>query len=726
MATVVLAKEFHRNLELDGSLKPRAWDVLRKLQMDEDLTGLDLKIPQGARDPRVRTARVTDNHRAVLFATGSKEDAYYLLVAIRPHDEAYEYAVKVTLRLNPANGVAEVLRETTPLPDRPWSKPAASDDDRSFLLPYRTSELEDLGILPSLAKQAIEVRDEDALQALCLQAPAWQACALLDLAYGESLDAVRRSYAREAETTKGLPTDSNDPEQLRDSLSRSASKMEFVVVEDDDHLSRMVAGDFATWRTFLHPTQRDLAERHRKGSFRIAGGAGTGKTVVAMHRAVHLAKRNPASRVLLTTFTVTLAAQLEDNLRALADEDVLKRIDVVGIDRLARQIVARTTGRDITVVYSDEEERRWEHAAAAVQDLSPSDRAIFTPRFLAAEHRQVVLGEETATQETYLNAIRKGRKVKIDRIQKIRLWRIVEEFVHRLSVDKKTTFSLIAAEAAAIAKSDRLPQANRYDHVVVDEGQDLSPAHWRLLRAVVQVGPDDMFISEDAHQRIYGAQVVLGRLGIETRGRSQRLTLNYRTTREVVGFATRILEGEAFLDLDEDDESTRLYRSLLTGPRPEPRPTDSWEEAQEHAVRTLEKWVSETSENSLSSLAVLTPDWRVSDKLVRAMKRAGIPAMVTRIDGPMDPRRVQIATVHRAKGIEFDRCLVISANAEKYPPRNVLAKAAPAERPVIEMESRCLLYVACTRPRRQLVVVWHGEPSKFLPFDVDNVAQSDE
>ncbi|UUV29647.1 AAA family ATPase [Amycolatopsis roodepoortensis] len=694
--------------------------------MDEDLTGLDLKIPQGARDPRVRTARVTDNHRAVLFAAGSKEDAYYLLVAIRPHDEAYEYAGKVTLRLNPANGVAEVLRETTALPEQPWSKPAASHDDRPFLLPYSTSELEDLGILPSLAEQATVVRDEDALQALCLEAPEWQACALLDLAYGESLDAVRRSYTHEGGVAERLPFDSNDPEQLRDSLNRSASKMEFVVVEDDDHLSRMVAGDFATWRTFLHPTQRDLAERHRKGSFRIAGGAGTGKTVVAMHRAVHLARCNPKSRVLLTTFTVTLAAQLEDNLRALADEDVLKRIDVVGIDRLARQIVARTTGRDITVVLGEDEERLWEEATAAVQDLSPSDRAIFTPRFLAAEHKQVILGEEDATQQTYLNAIRRGRKVKIDRIQKIRLWRIVEEFVHRLSVDKKTTFSLIVAEAAAIAKSDRLPQANRYDHVVVDEGQDLSPAHWRLLRAVVPVGPDDMFISEDAHQRIYGAQVVLSRLGIETRGRSQRLTLNYRTTREVVGFATRILEGEAFMDLDEDDESTRMYRSLLTGPRPEPLPANSWEAARDHAVRVVEKWVAETSENSLSSLAVLTPDWYVSDTMVRAMKKAGIPAMVTRNDSPMDPRRVQVATVHRAKGIEFDRCLVISANADKYPPRKVLAKSAPSEHPAIELESRCLLYVACTRPRRQLVVVWHGEPSKFLPTDVATAAQGDE
>ncbi|RSD22177.1 UvrD-helicase domain-containing protein [Amycolatopsis eburnea] len=716
MATVVFAKEFQKNLSVEGSLKPRAWDLLTKLSADHDLTGLDLKIPKGARDPRVRTARVTDNHRAVLFAAGSTDDQYYLLVAIRPHDEAYEYAAQVTMRANPANGVFEVLHDTE-LPRPRWSRGGETEENRPLLVPYRPSELESIGILPELAARAVELVDENDLEDLCLHAPTWQAHALLDLACGLSLEQVKRRYAPQGERSVGhaIPTDVDDPAQLRDSLGRAASLMEFVVVEVDEQLRRMLTGDFAAWRLFLHPDQRHLVERARKGSFRVAGGAGTGKTVVAMHRAVALARRNPQSRVLLTTYTRNLAQQLTEHVKGLAGPDVFERIDVSGVDQLARNIVARTHGAGPRIMNEPDQLRVWASALAAVPDLPPGDRERLTPYFLMNEYEQVILGMAAPSLDGYLVEPRRGRRAKLSRLQKTRLWRVVDEFVRLMAREGKTTYTDVVAQAATIAAGADLPLANRYHHVVIDEAQDLTPAHWRLLRAVVAKGPDDLFICEDAHQRIYGERLVISRYGIETRGRSQRLTLNYRTTKQVLGFATRLLAGGNFVDLADEDESTSHYRSLLGGPEPVTHGAASWQEEKDFVVATVRSWLEEQTGQEPGAFAVLARSHEIRDEMARELLAADLPAVVMSPEQPVDFSGVQVATMHRAKGTEFARCVVMGADSDHIPHKYVFQRAEAEERVDLLARERCLLYVACTRPRDQLVVTWTGDPSSLLP-----------
>jgi superfamily I DNA/RNA helicase len=718
MATVVLAKEFQKNLNLEGSLKPRAWDLLRKLSSDQDLTGLDLKIPQGAKDPRVRTARVNDNYRAVLFAAGSEDDQYFLLVAIRPHDDAYKYAAQVTMRLNPANGIFEVLRDVAPAPESSSSARRKGSDDKPLLLPFRPDELVEVGILSELAERAVTLRDEDELQELCLHAPEWQASALLDLAYGVSLDDVRRSYAgtfADGEIAlESVPTDVDDPKHLRESLNQAASQMEFVVVEGDEHLRRMLDGDFAAWRTFLHPEQRELVERDRKGAYRVTGGAGTGKTVVAMHRAVVLAERNPQARVLVTTFTKNLAAQLMADLARLAGPGVLDRIQVRGVNQLAREVVARKEGAGAQILSDRDQQRLWQDAVNEVRDLPPADRELMTPYFLMGEYQHVILGMDVADRDRYLVEPRQGRGVRLNRLQRARVWRVVEEFNRLLAQQNRTTHAIIVAKAAALAKSNELPMSNTYDHVVIDEAQDLSPAHWRLLRGVVPTGPNDLFICEDAHQRIYGERVVLSRYGIETRGRSRRLTLNYRTTRQILHYATRVLSGNDFVDLAGEDESTSRYRSLLAGREPIEQGARSWAEEKAFVVRTIQGWLAEDPSPAPASLAVLASQQNTRDELARALQDTGIPAVIVSTDAHSDAAGVQVATMHRAKGTEFARVIVAAVDADKIPSKYRMNNADPDERSEIELRDRCLLYVACTRARDQLVMTWTGDPSPFL------------
>ncbi|GAA1023146.1 MULTISPECIES: 3'-5' exonuclease [Amycolatopsis] len=716
MATVVFAKEFQKNLNVDGSLKPRAWDLLTKLSTDQDLTGLDLKMPKGARDSRVRTARVTDNHRAVLFAAGTADDKYYVLVAIRPHDDAYEFAAKATMRANPANGVFEVLHDQE-LPELlTFEESRVSTPDRPLLVPYRAEELEAIGILPELARRAVLLTDEGELTDLCIAAPEWQATALLDLACDVSLDVVKEQYGRDSSGpgTSVIPADFDDPTQLRESLSRSASRMEFVVVEGDEHLRRMLDGDFMAWRTFLHPDQRQLVERPRKGSFRVTGGAGTGKTVVAMHRAVVLATRNPEARILLTTYTKNLANQLKSDLRGLAEQSVLQRIDVSGVDQLARTIVARAGGARTRIMQDQDQLRLWHRAVEDTPDLAAGDDGWCTPHFLKAEYEQVILGMEIRSANAYLDEKRRGRP-RLTRVQKTRLWRVVEKFRELLSGQEKTTYLDIAVQAVGIARSSGLPVLNRYDHVIVDEGQDLAAAHWRLLRAVVPAGLDDLFICEDAHQRLYGDRLVISRYGIETRGRSQRLTLNYRTTRQVLGYATRLLAGVDYIDLADEDDSTEFYRSLLVGPEPITHASQTWQEEKNFIVETVRRWLDEHQNQSPGAFAVLVHQVDLRDKLVRELRSAGVPAAVLEPDGTVEASGVQVATMHRAKGTEFARCVVAGVSEDMLPPRWRLAEVDEEQREEIIARDRNLLYVACTRPRDQLVITWTGRRSMLLP-----------
>ncbi|MEV6229413.1 3'-5' exonuclease [Saccharopolyspora shandongensis] len=252
-------------------------------------------------------------------------------------------------------------------------------------------------------------------------------------------------------------------------------------------------------------------------------------------------------------------------------------------------------------------------------------------------------------------------------------------------------------------------------HVVVDEAQDLNPAHWRLLRGVVPVGPDDLFICEDAHQRIYGDRVVRSRYGIETRGRSRKLTLNYRTTSEVLRFTTQILGDEAYLDLDEETDSVERYRSLLTGLWPRYRDFRNEADEQRFIAQQIAEWKEEPGE--LGDIAVLARTGKIRDKFARALREADIPAVVVE-DGDASTRRdaVHVATMYRAKGVEYQRVAVVGADAGTVPLNFVLDQSAPEEQDDVRQRERCLFYVACTRPRDQLMVTWTGTPTPFLSF----------
>ncbi|WP_214370456.1 UvrD-helicase domain-containing protein [Pseudonocardia sp. H11422] len=702
---VIMSKEFHRAIDVDGSLKSKAWDFLTKLTQNADLTGLDLKIPQKAADRRVRTARVDLNHRAVLFAVGDGPEPMWLLAAIKPHDAAYAEAETLKLEVNPANGAMEVLR-TQAIQEKVAvfrERPAAVEAPQ--VLPFTPAELADLGINAEVAEQAVRLTSEDEILDLAADLPEWQQQVLLDLATGTSLDDVRSTYELEK------PETGDDPVAA---IQRPTTRMQFVYLDSDDELRRMLEGDFVAWRTYLHPKQRSIAYRDTfNGPYRLAGGAGTGKTVVALHRAAHLARR-PGARVLLCTFTRNLAANLAVDIRSLLDQAELPRVEVSGVDQMVREVVQAVDGQVGQVLGDREQEALWEEAvqtSAVPAELAPH----LTPAFLGSEYRTVILAMPGHTREAYLRAKRTGRGVRLNRVQRAAVWKVVEAFERGVETQGRATFDTLAARAAQILEDPELRErAPRYDHVVVDEGQDLHAGHWRVLRGLVNSGPNDMFICEDSHQRIYGERLVLSRFGIQTRGRSRRLTLNYRTSRQNLAFALGVIAGEAIVDLDGDEETVAGYHSAFTGPAPVTRGFTNVADETRFVVETVRNWLAQGV--AAASIAILARRSPEQERVRIALQDAGVPVELLQRDGPGNAEAVKIASMHRAKGTEFSRVVVIGAEARIVPLDFVFEGVPTAEHTAVRARERSLFYVACSRARDELIVTWSGMPSPFLPL----------
>jgi superfamily I DNA/RNA helicase len=732
MPTIVMSKPASK---LEPSLKKKAYAFLEKLSEDDSSPGLHVEPIANSADSKARTGRVDHGYRAVLFKVPGKNEPTYVFYGIWPHDEAIAVAKKTRLSLNPVNGVAEITTavETTELSD-PAAPARAAAPARPAAVPPLLVRLgldhkalvDVLGINAALADRALLAGDEDHLMGLIEGAVEWQGLALLDLATGLSVAEVqdKLSLAESADAASATSSES-EGDRLVEGLRHPAAQMSFAWIENNAELRRVVeGGDFGAWRVFLHPEQRKYAQRSYSGSFRLSGGAGTGKTVVLLHRARMLARRSPGSRVLLTTFTANLADQLRTDLDRLdpslsyAATLGAPGISVYGIDSLASAALrqagldAATAAEAVLGVATTQFGGRtpgtaWRDAVDASGGALPP--ALRSTAFLAAEYASVVLPNRITTREAYYKVRRPGRGVALDRARRAAVWDVISAYRAAARIEGSVDF----AEAATIAAA-YLAQSGTHlaDHVLIDEGQDLGPAHWQLMRAIVGAHADDLFIAEDSHQRIYGQRVALSAYGIRIVGRSQRLTLNYRTTAQNLAFAVTTLQGGSYVDLEEAAESAIGYRSARSGPVPRLMPCSTLTEELDKAAELLRSWVATT--NATETIAVLVREQRQRDRLVTGLAERGVTIRAVDRE-PIKPGQPVAMTMHRAKGTEFSRVLLFGIDQSAIP--RPLRDEQYAEEAWADalLRERSLLYVAATRARDELAVSWSGDPSQLLP-----------
>lgn len=660
------------------AVKTTAFD----LQMDPSRPGMQLHRIDQSKDDNFWSARVSRDLRLIIHRTS----ASFLLCYVGHHDDAYSWAERRKIERHPKTGAAQIveIRETVrevptyvqveqPAPEAP---PLFDDTPDEDLLAYGvpTEWLEDV-------RQA----SEDDLPDLVDHLPAEAAEALIDLATG---------------VTPAVPTPAgldDDPFEHPDAQRR------FRTVEGRDELERALDFPWDKWAVFLHPSQRSIVTGAYSGPARVAGSAGTGKTIVALHRAVHLAEENEDARVLLATFSDPLARSLMDKLRTLVSNRprLAERIDVEALDaavlRLYRAVVEAPR-----VATSDEIARFIAEAAA------PHDEHGFSDTFLLAEWHQVVDAWQITEWEAYRDVPRIGRKTRLPQNRREVLWEIYQDVRRVLDDRGMVTMPAVYAALTTYYTTASSP----YDFVVVDEAQDVSVAQLRLLAALAGDHPDGLFLAGDLGQRIFQPPFSWKALGVDVRGRSQTLRINYRTSHQIRRQADRLL-GPEMADVDGVVESRRGTMSVFNGPDPTVRLLTNEQEEADAVVNQLKRWVNDG----------VTPDEigvfvRSKDELDRAVSAAEFAGLQYRVlDELMRPGegQVSISTMHLAKGLEFRAVAVMACDDEVVPLQDrIEAITDESDLQDVYDTERHLLYVACTRARDYLLVTAVEPGSEFL------------
>ncbi|MEV0330769.1 UvrD-helicase domain-containing protein [Micromonospora echinospora] len=665
--------------------------------------GLHLESVHNARDPRMRTIRINDFWRGVVLAPDDGSDTF-LLLSVVPHDGAYTWAAKRLYTVNTATRALEVRNVVAIEQLTPALEKAAATAPTLLFAGHSDTVLRDLGIDDQVLRAVRTIIDKPQLEAFGTLLPEDQFEVLQYLAEGFTPEEVYRDIVAER---RPADAPAEPSESLAIAIANTSNRI--TLVTRPDELAEILDKPFAAWRVFLHPSQRRVAYRvSYSGPAQVTGGPGTGKTVVALHRVKHLLARRPDSRVLLTTYTNALAATLRDNLTLLLDDpERLARVEVTTVNALAHRTVRALAGRVPTPIGDVDERQVWRRVCRKLDLPWPE-------QFLAQEYRHVILAQDVRSRAAYREATRRGRGSALRPTQRDRVWDAVELFTAELAAAGTTTHLQVCARAAELLDgADRT--AHGYDHVVVDEAQDLHPAQWRVLRAVVPPGPDDLFVTGDPHQRIYDSRVSLHALGISVTGRSHRLRVNYRSTEEILTWSTGVLVGSRVAELGgEGDDSLAGYRSLLHGRRPRAagHPTGAAEVAA--LVEQVREWRAQGVRPG--EIAVCARFNTVLNSAYDALVAAGVPAVRVRDQPAADADAVRLATMHAMKGLEF-RCVAVvgvTATAVPFTKEVTPAEVDQAQHDNDLLRERCLLFVASTRAREALYVSWSGQPSPFL------------
>lgn len=656
------------------------------LQIDPAGEGKKFHRLDGVKDKNFWSARVNDDVRIIIHMTADS----LLLCYVDHHHPAYDWAKRRKLETHPKTGAAQLveIRETvqevivpryveveTQKPARRRKQPFArlTDDE---LLGYG---------VPVEWMDDVRLADEDSILVLADHLPSEAAEALLELATG------------------GKPR-VPQPAAAASPFEHPDARRRFRVMGSVEELQRALEYPWDRWTVFLHPDQRDLVERDYAGPARVTGSAGTGKSIVALHRAAHLARTHADVRVLLTTFSDPLAHALQTRLgRLLSGEPRLaERIDVCSLDGLGQRLHKARVG-PATLAERGVILDLLRNAASAVGGHK------FGMPFLVSEWNQVVDAWQLANWEAYRDVARLGRKTRLPEAQRKVLWSIFEGVRDGLLSRKLATQAgLFTTLADALNKS----QSSPYDFAVVDEAQDLGVAQLRFFAALCGDRPNGLFFAGDLGQRIFQQPFSWKALGVDVRGRSRTLRVNYRTSHQIREQADRLL-GATVTDSDGDTQDRADTVSVFNGPLPEMRTLP--DEAEE--ARVVGRWLAERVKEGVQphEIGLFVRSEAQLDRARQAAQHGGIPAEVLDERVETVAGRVSVGTMHLAKGLEFRAVAVMACDDEVVPlQERIEAVGDDADLQEVYDTERHLLYVACTRARDHLLVTSVEPASEFL------------
>lgn len=696
---LAISKDFMRALgKLPKAQQKKVREFIDRFQSNPTLKSLNYE-PIQAKDDRVRTARIDQTYRAVILHP--RAGNVYLLVWVDHHDDAMDWARRRTFDVNPVTGALQIIDTewVTRLEEELPAAPVEAKDKGLFAL-VSDEDLMLTGLPQILLPSIRAIVDERQLGAMAGFLPEEAYESLMWIAEGysvqEALDEV--GLARRSATVD------IDVDDVETALENPSSMRRFVKVESTDELDEILQAPLEYWRIFLHPTQRKYVNRDYNGPARVLGGAGTGKTVVAMHRARFLAKERFNSlhdRILFTTFTKNLAHNIEQNMVNLCSEAELSRIEITNLHAWAARFL-RQQGLTPDLASSEEFDACWDSA------LNIGDGA-FSDEFLRSEWEHVIEAQGISTLDQYRRVARVGQRVRLSRKQRDAVWLIFEEVRRQLDERGKMTFADLITQARLVIENNQIPSP--YRAVIVDESQDLQPEEFRLLRSLVEPSSNDLFLVGDSQQRIYKRPVVVSRCGVEIRGRAHRLKINYRTTEQIRDWSVGLLDGVPNDDLNGSTDQERGYRSLRQGGAPIVKHFSTQKAEIQFLVEQMMELV--TGDATYEDICLVARKRQLLKDYGQALQAAGIECFVLHRDtAEYEGVGIRLATMHRVKGLEFPHVFVVAVN-EGIVPVTGYVDGSDLDKDG-EILERCLLHVATTRARDSLTVSSSGQPSRFL------------
>ncbi|MCB1633303.1 MAG: AAA family ATPase [Xanthomonadales bacterium] len=689
MPRVAISQDFLLGLgRLPSAVQNRVTRWMLKFQQDPTASGINYETIKGARDANLRSVRIDQDWRGIVCKPDKGD--LYILLHVDHHDDAYRWAERRKLAVNPVTGALQVLNlETVESVERAEEDQRETSDSvvpqdeprpTHLFDSFPDEDLVQLGTPPEMLRAVRAIQHESGLDALQNSLPVEAYEGLFLLAAGDTVSQILSDRETRVDRTV-------DVEDFDAALETPESQSRFVVVTSDAELMAILNAPLAQWRVFLHPQQRKLSVGDRNGPVRILGGAGTGKTVLALHRARWLAKNRTedGKRVLLTTFTRNLALDIEQNLKSLFLNDPdLAKVEVTNLDRWVHAFL-RQRRYEHRIIY----ERNDEAWGRAMETVEPS--LGLDPAFYADEWDQIIAPQGIRSLDDYRRVSRVGRRGVLNRAKRDLIWPVFEEYRAQLSSRQLKDVDDAYGDAASLLRSNADRNECAYSAIVVDETQDLGAQALRLIRAIIPEAANDLFFVGDGHQRIYPKhRAVMGRCGIQIRGRARKLYLNYRTTDEIRKAAVALLEGRQIDDLDGGADDNRRYKSLSHGPAPDVIKTQSVAAAIDMAIDKTAEWCRQEGE-SRPSICVVVPTNRAKESVAHALASRGLEVKAIDADSIDSPesRAIRVATMHRAKGLEFDRVIVVDPGKQ-------------------DDQSRALVYVAMTRAKAAAVLIVVG------------------
>lgn len=691
-------KFFDSLIDLPKGIQKKVIEFQKKFRENSKSAAIHLEPIQAFKDNSLRSARVDQTYRAIIKVPESGETYYLLWVDY--HDKAYEWAVNKVFQWNDntqsmqvftAPEVLEEQRDVVNEPSKPESNGLFSD--------FEDTELLKIGVPEVLVPSIRGINNLDDLEKLEKFIPQDTFENLFYLADGASIEQLI------FEIDEGKASTVIEEEKIR-SINNQRS---FIELTDDDLFNEILEGNLKKWKYYLHPSQRKLVTGSFNGTVKVSGGAGTGKTVAALHRMKYLEEiRKPGEKILFTTFTRALT----ENLKGLAKdlEINLTAITISNIDALAFELVKEfllipNHYKVFGLHKIKNPEEIWEEVLGTV--LSP-----FDIEFLVKEYNDIILYYDVKSLNDYLNVPRIGRGKAISRSQRKEVWAMVEKY----NVAKSQYHFYHKEELYNLLVNFLKEQDTKvFDYALVDELQDFSNVELRVVRALVPEKANDLFLVGDPLQKIYERRINFSQAGINVRGkRSRRLRINYRTTEEIKKLALAIVKDEHYDDFNGQEEEKGGYVSLFHGHQPNYNIFHSKDQEIEYVL--------------LEIGSLLEGGYKPDEIAITARTKNGLKEFKSELHLRNVPyteyengikvghqNGVNLLTFHNIKGLEFKQIFLVDVNERTCPKLfEALDTWSEADKLTYFKNEKSLLYVAVSRAIQRVSITGIGNKSELV------------